>query len=170
MPNIAVRKTCRSNSTNCDFALANLVASDKAYVELDIDDLDLPAGLLPQNLSCVTVRQVAEAVRQHNLAQLHVEPVFLACARQLPRQTGQHRAADLRQAVSQAVRPFRPQRRVHRPAAAPAIARMPARHVRHWLSLEWNGEPCKCAASIQRDHRGIAGADPGRGRHHRVRQ
>ncbi|MES2818098.1 MAG: aminotransferase class III-fold pyridoxal phosphate-dependent enzyme, partial [Pseudomonadota bacterium] len=61
-----------------DFELSQLSASDKAYVELDVDDLDLPAGLLPAHLRYVTLRQVVEAARQHNLAQLHVEPVFVA--------------------------------------------------------------------------------------------
>lgn len=36
------------------------------------------AGVLPATLNSVTLRQVVEAVRQHNLAQLHIEPVFIA--------------------------------------------------------------------------------------------
>lgn len=123
-----------------DFALANLVASDKAYVELDIDDLDLPAGLLPQNLSCVTVRQVAEAVRQHNLAQLHVEPVFLAVRGSFHGKLvntvqltygKQYRKPFARFGLNvEFIDPQQPQQ----------LQELPARHIRHWLSLEWSGE------------------------------
>ncbi|MBI2381218.1 MAG: aminotransferase class III-fold pyridoxal phosphate-dependent enzyme [Gammaproteobacteria bacterium] len=61
-----------------DVELAALSSGDAAYEELEFAGLDLPAGLLPDSQAYGTLRQLAEALRQHNQALCQSEPVFVA--------------------------------------------------------------------------------------------
>ncbi|MCC6077436.1 aminotransferase class III-fold pyridoxal phosphate-dependent enzyme [Pseudomonas sp. GCM10022188] len=75
------QKRLQKQFDEVDFELAQLAASERAYLELEVDGLDLPAGLLPEHVTLVTLRQLLEAVRQYNLALQYSEPVFVALRR-----------------------------------------------------------------------------------------
>ncbi len=64
-----------------DYQLAQLSSGEQAYQLLDLASLDTPAGMLPASLDSATLRQLAEALRQHNLQVLQSAPVFVALKR-----------------------------------------------------------------------------------------
>lgn len=134
------QKSLQKQFDDIDFTLASLTASEHAYRELDVADLDLPAGVLPATLNSVTLRQVVEAVRQHNLAQLHIEPVFVALRGSFHGKLvntvqltygRQYRAPFARFGLNvEFIDPQQPHQ----------LQELPARHTHHWLSLQWDGE------------------------------
>jgi acetylornithine/succinyldiaminopimelate/putrescine aminotransferase/predicted amino acid dehydrogenase len=134
------QKTLQKQFDELDFALAKLTASDRAYRELDVDDLDLPKGLLPAHLKSVTVRQVVEAVRQHNLAQLHVEPVFVALRGSFHGKLVNTVQLTYGKQYRQPFSRFGLNVEFIDPQQPHQLQELPARHTRHWLTLQWSGE------------------------------
>ena len=134
------QKTLQKQFDDLDFALAKLTASDRAYRELDVDDLDLPKGLLPAHLKSVTVRQVVEAVRQHNLAQLHVEPVFVALRGSFHGKLVNTVQLTYGKQYRQPFARFGLNVEFIDPQQPHQLQELPARHTRHWLTLQWGGE------------------------------
>lgn len=134
------QKRLQQDFDQVDFALAQLGGSDKAYIELDVDSLDLPAGLLPANLPYVTLRQLVEALRQHNLAQLHSEPVFVAMRGgfhgKLVNTVQLTYGKQYRQPFSR----FGLQVEFLDPGQAQQMQALQARHRCDWLSLQWQGD------------------------------
>lgn len=134
------QKTLQQQFDALDFALAELTSSDRAYRELDVDDLDLPAGLLPAHLTSATLRQVVEAVRQHNLAELHVEPVFVALRGSFHGKLVNTVQLTYGRQYRQPFARFGLNVEFIDPQQPHQLQGLPARHTRHWLSLQWSGE------------------------------
>ncbi|WP_263138719.1 aminotransferase class III-fold pyridoxal phosphate-dependent enzyme [Pseudomonas sp. RIT-PI-AD] len=134
------QKELQKQFDELDFALANLSSSDKAYVELDVDDLDLPAGLLPAHLPYLTLRQLVEATRQYNLAQLHGAPVFVAMRRSFHGKLVNTVQLTYGKQYRQPFSRFGLNVEFLDPEQPQQLQELQARHRREWLALEWEGE------------------------------
>ncbi|MET1077025.1 MAG: aminotransferase class III-fold pyridoxal phosphate-dependent enzyme [Pseudomonas sp.] len=134
------QRTLQKQFDELDFALAQLTASDRAYRELEVEDLDLPAGLLPANLHYVTLRQLVEAVRQHNLAQLHAEPVFVAMRGSFHGKLVNTVQLTYGKQYRQPFSRFGLQVEFLDPQQPQQLQDLQQRHRRDWLALEWSGE------------------------------
>ncbi|MGX1125150.1 aminotransferase class III-fold pyridoxal phosphate-dependent enzyme [Pseudomonas sp. HLS-6 TE3448] len=123
-----------------DYALTQLVERVGAYRELDRDDLALPPGLLPDNLLKVSVRQVVEALRQYNLAQLYVEPVFIALRGSFHGKLVNTVQLTYGKQYRQPFARFGLKVEFVDPQQIEQLPDLAARHQRHWLGLSWDGE------------------------------
>lgn len=134
------QKKLQKQFDDLDFALSQLAGSEKAYFEIDVERLDLPSGILPANLSYVTVRQLAEAVRQYNLTQLHSAPVFVALRRsfhgKLVSTVQLTHGKQYRQPFSR----FGMTVEFIDPEQLQQLDEVPKRFRRRWLALSWAGE------------------------------
>ncbi len=138
-----------------DFVLAGLSGGQQAYVEFDVGELELPAGLLPAHLTTVTLRQLAEAVRQHNLAQLHAAPVFVAMRRSFHGKLVSSVQLTYGRQYRQPFARFGLNVDFVDPEQPLQLEELRQRHRRDWLSLEFAGarpvlrrEPCSSIAAI----------------------
>jgi len=133
------QKSLQKQFDELDFALANLAAGDMAYTELEVAPLDLPPGLLPPHLNDVTLRQLVEAVRQYNLAQLHAAPVFVAMRRcfhgKLVSTVQLTHGKQYRQPFSR----FGLNVEFIDPEQSQQLVDLQSRHQRYWLALEYRG-------------------------------
>lgn len=129
-----------------DYALSQVLEAAGAYRELERDQLALPDGLLPATLLKVTVRQVVEAVRQYNLAQLHVEPVFVAVRGSFHGKLVNTVQLTHGKQYRQPFARFGLQVEFADPAHPEQLPQLAERHARHWLALRWDGQ----ALQVQR--------------------
>ncbi len=134
------QKNLQRRFDELDFDLAQLSASDRAYREVDVADLDLPAGLLPAHLTSATVRQVVEAVRQHNLAELHIEPVFVALRGSFHGKLVNTVQLTHGRQYRQPFARFGLNVEFIDPQQPHQLQELPARHTRHWLSVQWSAD------------------------------
>ncbi|WP_447893084.1 aminotransferase class III-fold pyridoxal phosphate-dependent enzyme [Pseudomonas marginalis] len=134
------QKNLQRQFDELDFTLAQLTSSDRAYREVDVTDLDLPAGLLPAHLTTATVRQVVEAVRQHNLAELHVEPVFIALRGSFHGKLVNTVQLTYGRQYRQPFARFGLNVEFIDPQQPHQLQELPARHTRHWLNVQWCGD------------------------------
>ncbi|WP_412461491.1 aminotransferase class III-fold pyridoxal phosphate-dependent enzyme [Pseudomonas sp. SC11] len=122
-----------------DFALSQVLDQAGAYRELERDSLALPTGLLPDTLLKVTVRQVVEAVRQYNLAQLHVEPVFVAVRGSFHGKLVNTVQLTYGKQYRQPFARFGLQVEFADPQHPEQLPALAERHARHWLGVHWDG-------------------------------
>ncbi len=134
------QKALQKQFDDLDYTLAQLSAGERAYVELDVDDLDLPAGLLPAHLPYVTLRQLAEAVRQYNLAQLHAAPVFVALRRSFHGKLVNTVQLTYGKQYRQPFSRFGLNVEFLDPQQPEQMAELQTRHRREWLTLRTEGE------------------------------
>lgn len=134
------QKSLQQQFDEVDFALSQQLTSDKAYAELELDELDLPPGLLPGNLAYATLRQLAEALRQHNLALLHSEPVFIAMRRSFHGKLVNSVQLTHGRQYRQPFARFGLQVEFLDPQQPAQLQELQTRYRRDWLSLEWQGE------------------------------
>ncbi|PWB35341.1 pyridoxalphosphate dependent aminotransferase [Pseudomonas sp. SDI] len=134
------QKRMQAQFDEIDFALGEVLQNAGAYRELDPHALALPAGLLPETLLNATVRQVVEAVRQHNLAQLHVEPVFVAVRGSFHGKLVNTVQLTYGKQYRQPFARFGLQVEFVDPQQHEQLPQLAERHQKYWLALHWDGE------------------------------